>query len=653
MDSFTAEVRVLELGFRTDSGATMPVPAEALIVTGDLNIVDVQLLVQYHIKDLDAFVSYVADPEECPDRSTLRDAAQAASSQVVGQRSGDDIITIKKEEVQADIQLLLQQILDQYRTGIQVLAVHLQDVSPPEEVRSAYEDVVRAAMDRERIINEARAYEQDQIPRSMGKAQMILLAAGVFKAERIVNAAREADRFVSILDAYDKEENEALKRLHLEALESILPGITEFIEAVESTAISSPGIRPPGHFLSGRRFASVPMLEIVLARYSEGASVIGDPRMPARLPSLSSDTTLDNRLLRIDLPVASMLDKDKQFLELDAYVRYRIVDPDRFTQTLKDELAASSRIGNIVMVELRAELAQITQAEIIGGDPIVLDDGTVIVQPRVTEDGVPTREALMQRVLESSNQTVGSEGNDFGIEIVDVRLKRVSFPAAVEESVFARMRAERARQANRLRAEGEEASTTIRRDVDRRVTIILAEAELAANILRGEGETEAIARIHRCGAALGLEQGVRAVGRDGPRSIPINGAGGGLWLELVAPMAVLGSGAGAGSAGQHAREDNRGPGRCDSVGWLSSLVDVSGAVGAVRQAMAGLANRARARVNWVSQGQPCGRCKVRRRAERVSRPAREKKRRRRVLVVTTPSPRPMRAVQRARLWAST
>ena len=103
------------------------------------------------------------------------------------------------------------------------------------------------------------------------------------------------------------------------------------------------------------------------------------------------------------------------------------------------------------------------------------------------------------------------------------------------------------------------------------------------------GPASAYSRIHRCGAALGLEQGVRAVGRDGPRSIPINGAGGGLWLSLGAPMAVLGSGAGAGSAGQHAGEDNRGPGRCDSVGRLGSLVDVSGAVGAVRQAMAGLA----------------------------------------------------------------
>ena len=88
---------------------------------------------------------------------------------------------------------------------------------------------------------------------------------------------------------------------------------------------------------------------------------------------------------------------------------------------------------------------------------------------------------------------------------------------------------------------------------------------------------------------MGLEQGVRAVGRDGPRSIPINGAGGGLWLSLGAPMAVLGSDAGAGSAGQYAGEDNRGPGRCDSVGRLGSLVDGSGAVGAVRQAMAGLA----------------------------------------------------------------
>ena len=88
---------------------------------------------------------------------------------------------------------------------------------------------------------------------------------------------------------------------------------------------------------------------------------------------------------------------------------------------------------------------------------------------------------------------------------------------------------------------------------------------------------------------MGLEQGVRAVGRDRTRSIPINGAGGGLWLSLGVPMAVLGSGAGAGSAGQHAREDNRGPGRCDFVGRLDSLVDGSGTVGAVRQAMAGLA----------------------------------------------------------------
>ena len=88
---------------------------------------------------------------------------------------------------------------------------------------------------------------------------------------------------------------------------------------------------------------------------------------------------------------------------------------------------------------------------------------------------------------------------------------------------------------------------------------------------------------------MGLEQGVRAVGRDRTRSIPINGAGGGLWLSLGVPMAVLDSGAGAGSAGQHAREDNRGPGRCDFVCRLDSLVDGSGAVGAVRPGVEWLA----------------------------------------------------------------
>ena len=141
---------------------------------------------------------------------------------------------------------------------------------------------------------------------------------------------------------------------------------------------------------------------------------------------------------------------------------------------------------------------------------------------------------------------------------------------------------------------------------------------------------------------MGLEQGVRAMGRDGPRSIPINGAGGGPGQRRCG---------GVGGTVCRGRQSRTGPVRlCGAVGWSGSRVRRR----RCRQAGNGRArNRAMARVNWVSQGQPCGRCKVRRRAERVSRPAREKKRRRRVLVVTTPSSRPMRAVQRARLWAST
>ena len=224
----------------------------------------------------------------------------------------------------------------------------------------------------------------------------------------------------------------------------------------------------------------MPTQQVVLTRYSEGAKVIDEPRMAARLPFFNSDASLDHRLLRIDVPTASMPDKESQFSELDAYVRYRITDPEQFLVALRDEPTAGSRIGSIVIAAIRAEVGVQYRKDIIGGEPIVLSDGT------------PTRAAMMQRILESANETVKSPENDFGVEIVDVRLKRVGFPLAIEQSVFARMRREREVQAQRLRAEGEEEYLTIAADVDRQVAIILAEAERDADILRGEGEAAAI-----------------------------------------------------------------------------------------------------------------------------------------------------------------
>ena len=230
----------------------------------------------------------------------------------------------------------------------------------------------------------------------------------------------------------------------------------------------------------------------VVTRFGDIKRVYRTPGLKLKTPFVEQVQKFDNRVLRIDVRVESMPDREQQFLEIDAYVRYRITDPRKFLERLRDEFTAGSRIGNIMVSELRRVVAGSDRTDIIGGTSQALEDGTIIVEAKQTEDGVDTREALTRAVLAGANAAVQSPENDFGVEMVDVRIKSADFPASVEQSVFNRMRTERDVQAQRLRAEGEELSLAIRALVDRQVVIILAEAERAANTLRGEGEGEAI-----------------------------------------------------------------------------------------------------------------------------------------------------------------
>ena len=235
--------RNMDLGFFTSpNGVTADQDAEALMITGDLNIVNVQMVVQYKISDLGKFLFRVDDPGEDlrgiglgnPEGRTLKDATESALRQVVGQRSIDDSLVERREEVQADTQELLQGILDSYDTGILVLDVVLQTTRPPDEVRAAFDDVVSARVDQQSRINEANAYEQDKLPRVKGEAQQIVQAAEAFKAERIARATGEASRFLSVLEEYTESKEVTRQRLWLEAIEEILPGVTKYILTSDS-----------------------------------------------------------------------------------------------------------------------------------------------------------------------------------------------------------------------------------------------------------------------------------------------------------------------------------------------------------------------------------------------------------------------------------
>jgi membrane protease subunit HflK len=235
--------RRMELGFRTDqTGNVTPFPTEALMISGDLNIVDVQMVVQYNIKSLNDFLFRVADPGEeargiptgKPDGRTLKDAAEAALRLVVGQRAVDDVLVRDREGVEESTRRRLQEILDSYNTGINIEAVQLQDVKPPEEVREAFDDVLRARQERDTRINQARAYEEDIIPRALGNAAQIREAAQAFRQARIARAQGEADQFVSVLTEYRNSRDVTRQRLYLEAMEQILPGITKIIVSPEA-----------------------------------------------------------------------------------------------------------------------------------------------------------------------------------------------------------------------------------------------------------------------------------------------------------------------------------------------------------------------------------------------------------------------------------
>ena len=232
--------------------------------------------------------------------------------------------------------------------------------------------------------------------------------------------------------------------------------------------------------------------QIIVTRFGEVQSVVTLPGLNFKAPFVDVVIRLDKRILRIDAPAESMPDKEKQNLVIDSYARYKITDPVQFRKTLQTEANARSRLGDIVNSNMRDRVALRNRFEIIGSEPILDENGN----PVEDEEGLPlfegrdTRNQILQEVLESVRQRVIDQ--NFGIEIIDVRLKRADFPDSVTPSIYNRMRAERNRIATRFRAEGEEEDLKIRAVANRNREIILAEADRESSQIRGDGEAEAI-----------------------------------------------------------------------------------------------------------------------------------------------------------------
>jgi membrane protease subunit HflK len=240
------QIRRVEFGFRStgqartqtfQQGLSREVPEEALMLTGDENIVSVQFIVQYMIKDAREYLFNVSDPE-----ATIVHAGEAAMREVIGKGKIDDALTTGKQDIQVQTRDLMQQILDSYQTGVSIVAVQMQNVHPPEQVVDAFKDVASAREDKSRFINEAEAYQRDILPKARGEASRIVNAAQAYTQAKIRQSQGDASRFLAVLKEYDKARDITRRRLYLETMESILenPEIEKLIMSDDALRKSVP-----------------------------------------------------------------------------------------------------------------------------------------------------------------------------------------------------------------------------------------------------------------------------------------------------------------------------------------------------------------------------------------------------------------------------
>ena len=225
------KVNRIDIGFRSErdssfssSGGVADVPQESLMLTGDENIVNIDFSVFWVIKDAGNFLFKIQDPE-----GTVKAAAETAMREVIAKSEIQPVLTEGRAKIEIETQDIIQSILDEYQSGIQITQVQTQKADPPDQVIDAFRDVQAARADMERSKNEAEAYANDVIPRARGEAAKIMQAAEAYKQKVVAASEGEASRFISIYNEYAKAKEVTQERMYLETMEKVLADIDKVI----------------------------------------------------------------------------------------------------------------------------------------------------------------------------------------------------------------------------------------------------------------------------------------------------------------------------------------------------------------------------------------------------------------------------------------
>lgn len=226
------QVRKLEVGYRTtgdDGSGRARELREALMLTDDENIIDLQFAVQYNIKSPEDFLFYNRDADVQDGELMVRGAAETAIREIVGKNKMDFVLYEGREEIAVQATKLMQQILDRYKSGVNIVKVNMQNAQPPEQVQASFDDAVKAGQDLERQKNEGQAYANDIIPKARGAAARLLEEAAGYKVRVINEAQGDASRFNQVLSQYEKAPEVTRRRLFLDAQEQMLSKVSKVV----------------------------------------------------------------------------------------------------------------------------------------------------------------------------------------------------------------------------------------------------------------------------------------------------------------------------------------------------------------------------------------------------------------------------------------
>jgi len=271
------QLRSQDVGFRSAGGSQSSVPNESLMLTEDENIIDIKFAVQYRVSEPNKYLFNVLDAD-----NTLRQATESAVREIVGKNGMDFVITEGREAVASRAEVLIQDILDRYGTGLLLTSVNMQSAQPPKEVQEAFFDAVKAREDQVRLENEARAYKADIVPKAEGEANAILERAEGYKQRVVAQAEGETDRFLKVLIEYQKAPEVTRSRLYLEAVESVMANTSKVLVDLDG----------------GNNLVYLPLDKLIGSRTEESGAASGQRSIGS--VEESSSSPIDSRRRRLD-----------------------------------------------------------------------------------------------------------------------------------------------------------------------------------------------------------------------------------------------------------------------------------------------------------------------------------------------------------------